>query len=47
MRVIYKPKYVVLNLILAIILYATFLYTAYLQGGNRIIILCLSLHIYH
>lgn len=35
---IYKPKYLALNLILAIAYYALFLYLAYIQGGGSVMV---------
>ncbi len=35
-RFIYKPKYMTLNIFLAVVYYLGFLYLAYVQGGNAI-----------
>lgn len=36
LKLIYKPRYIALNLLLAIVYYAIFLYLAYVQGGNAV-----------
>ncbi|MDE1828157.1 MAG: hypothetical protein KGH65_03295 [Candidatus Micrarchaeota archaeon] len=38
MRSIYKPKYIALNLFLAVAYYGLFLYLAYVQGGGAVMV---------